>query len=244
MRTRPLYLYSSVDWEWSRCASTVVNFCCITRNTMIEENFISLNLHAHICRVHLPSSAGLMTSFDFAPTCITLIQFNSPCWQKRTMVGTTRKRSCTGSTGPLKQERVLNQLSDNTSIPPRSKRSKNTDGEDDRPEAMHRQTNVNDEEESQATSEQEGGELSTQSISFVQSCWLLFNTPRVLTKKSCSELETDITTFIRNTAKNDSWPVAFQKHVGERESELLEQISTGTAKRFCSYPGEMPLHFH
>ncbi len=46
-----------------------------------------------------------------------------------------------------------------------------------------------------------------------------------------SELETDITTFIRNTGKNDGWPAAFRREVREREEELLEKLRVGNAER-------------
>jgi len=47
----------------------------------------------------------------------------------------------------------------------------------------------------------------------------------------CSELETDITTFIRNTGKNDGWPAAFKEHVRKQEEELLGRLRTGIAER-------------
>jgi hypothetical protein len=46
-----------------------------------------------------------------------------------------------------------------------------------------------------------------------------------------SELETHVTTLIRNTGKNDGWPAAFKQHVHGREKELLENLAVGMAER-------------
>lgn len=47
-----------------------------------------------------------------------------------------------------------------------------------------------------------------------------------------SELETDITAFIRNTGKNDGWPAAFKTHVRGREKEVLEKLRSGNAEMY------------
>ncbi|ERF70284.1 hypothetical protein EPUS_06325 [Endocarpon pusillum Z07020] len=92
----------------------------------------------------------------------------------------------------------------------RSKRSRNQNEEGEgQDETMLRITDANGQESDDAN-EQDDEEFSTQSI---------------------SELETDITTFIRNTGKNDGWPAAFQKHVRDREEELVEKVRAGHAER-------------
>ena len=57
------------------------------------------------------------------------------------------------------------------------------------------------------------------------------------------ELETEITTFIRNTGKNDGWPAAFKKHVRDREEELLEKLRAGNAERSAHSKNSHQSHF-
>lgn len=47
-----------------------------------------------------------------------------------------------------------------------------------------------------------------------------------------SQLETEVTTLIRNTGRKDEWPAAFKKHVREREARVLEKLKQGEAELF------------
>lgn len=141
---------------------------------------------------------------------------------------------------------MLNHFLANTTVASLNRRSRKLGGEDEgheEPYTDQRRADVDIEEETETHNGQEA-ELSTQAISFVPSplpcstCLAIIKGINLQSLSSCSELETDITTFIRNSGKNDGWPSAFQKQVRERGEELQEKLRIGVAKRFSrlSFP--------
>lgn len=138
------------------------------------------------------------------------------------------------------QVKSTDRVPANSAIQSRSKRSRHQDAEAEDGHghgSMAHKTQrhaVVHGEESEDNQEDDGENLSTQSITCVS---FALSSPlgnhRVLLLKSVtssSELETDITTFIRNTGKNDAWPTSFKNHVRDRESGLLERLGTGSAE--------------